>query len=234
MSLRMNLYGWSFGAFRKTIGGGDEAVLEKATAGLSEALKEPQLSRGLAWLQTLIQKGYPFRDEPAPYSPPDDGGLVTVLAETETHAVVVHSIVKAIAQPDPLDLVSKSSLWVHECVASLHKEIRACEFNRSKACPRNYLRWIMKLSNGTPFFGDEFRTAWTFYTAFRNEELEPLIAFLRAAAEYTRVFPEKFLEEMKSKVSPSLSEGGKRFTGDLAGMFDQIRTVGQDAYIVWW
>jgi len=96
--------------------------LEKATAQLTEALKDPQLSSGLAWLQTLIRKGYPFREEPAPYSPPEDGGLVSVLAETETHAVVVNSI----------------------------------------------------------------------------------------------------------------KEGGKRFAGDLANMLDQIRTAGQDAYILWW
>jgi hypothetical protein len=91
----------------------------------------------------------------------------------------------------------------------------------------------MKLSNGTPFFGDEFRTEWTYYTAFRHQELEPLIAFLRAAIEYTRVFSDKVPEELKSRVSTSLSEGGKRFAGDLADMFDQIRTVGQDAYILW-
>jgi hypothetical protein len=84
----MNLYGWSFSAYRNTIGSGDEAVLQKATAQLTEALEEPHRSRGLAWLQTLIRKGYAFREEPAPFLPPDDGGLVRVLAETGTHAVV--------------------------------------------------------------------------------------------------------------------------------------------------
>src|SRR5215469_6663797 len=121
MSLRMNLYGWSFTAFRNTIGSGDEALLQKATAQLNEALKEPHLSRGVAWLRTLIQKGYPLREEPAPFLPREDGGLVSVLAETETHAVVVDAIKMAIAQPDHLNLVVRSSTWVKECGASLHR-----------------------------------------------------------------------------------------------------------------
>ena len=46
MSLRMNLYGWSFESFTQVLGSKNAAVLAAAAARLSECLDEANLSRG--------------------------------------------------------------------------------------------------------------------------------------------------------------------------------------------
>jgi hypothetical protein len=133
----MNLYDWSLQSFKKTVGSGDEAIFEKAAANVGESLQEPNRSKGINWLRTLVHNGYSFREDRV-FAIPDDGGLINVRMETETHVFVVYSLVRAIAASEHLDLSSHSSGWTHPTVVALHKELTACKFARSKACPREY------------------------------------------------------------------------------------------------
>ena len=114
MSLRMNLYGWSLPAFRQVLGSKDPAVLEKAIALISKTLpKEPAQSNAKAWLRTLIENGFPFRQDREPSSEPADGGLLTVQMETEAHVFTVYCVARTIARDDYLDLAGQSSNWAH-------------------------------------------------------------------------------------------------------------------------
>ena len=107
-----------------------------------------------------------------PPSEPADGGLLTVQMETANHVAVVHCLARAIAREDDLDLAIDSSSWKHPAVASLYNELMACEFHHSGKCPVEFHSWMDKLSNGSPIFGDDFRTSWEYYTCFTNEEEE--------------------------------------------------------------
>src|SRR5262245_2570382 len=166
----MNLYGWRFDDFKRALGSKNGAVLKAAKGRLSECLEEPHLSRGIAWLTTLIEKGFPLRQDRQPPSEPDGGGLLTVQMEGEMHAFVVYGIFRAIAHDDYLDLASESSSWKHQAVASLYNELAACDFARFGKCPIEYYGWMSALSTGSPIFGDDFRTKWSFYSLFSNQE----------------------------------------------------------------
>jgi hypothetical protein len=230
----MNLYGWSFDSFTQVLGSKNDAVLKAAQARLSECLREPNLSKGKAWLTTLIETGFPLQRDRQPSAEPEEGGLLNVQMETEAHVFVVHCIARAIARDDYLDLALESSNWKHPAVSSLHNELAACDFKRSGKCPVEYFTWMWKLSNGSPIFGDDFRTDWSFYTLFGNQELAAMIPVFQAAQQYERSLPEYLPEEHKAKMRTSLSEGGKEFIGDLIKWFSAIQQAGQDAFILWW
>ena len=234
MSLRMNLYGWSFDSFTQVLGSKNAAVLEAATARLTECIHEPNLSRGKAWLTTLIETGFPLRRDRQPPPEPAGGGLLNVPMETEVHVFVVHSIARAIAHDDYLDLAAESSNWKHPAVGSLYNELAACEFKRSGKCPVEYHTWMWKLIDGSPLFGDDFRTEWSFYSLFTNQELAAIIPVFQAAEQYKRSVPDNLPEDYKAKLRTSLSEGGKQFIGDLIKWFSAIQRAGQDAFILWW
>ena len=233
MSLRMNLYGWSFDSFTRVLGSKNAAVLEAATARLAECLQEPNLSRGKAWLTTLIETGFPLaRDRQPPE--PAGGGLLNVQMETEAHVFVVHCIARAIARDDYLDLAGESSNWKHPAVASLYNELAACQFKHSGKCPVEFHTWMWKLSDGSAIFGDDFRTDWSFYTLFTNHELAAIVPVFQAAEQFKRSLPDNLPEEHRAKMRTSLSEGGKQFIGDLIKWFSAIQRAGQDAFILWW
>lgn len=234
MSLRMNLYGSSLSSFVAVLGSNDATVLEKAMARLSELLsKEPELSKSKAWLRTLIERGCPLQEDREPPSEPDDGGLMTVQIETEVHMCAVYSLVRAIARPDDLDLSGESDSWAHPAVGSLYNELSACGFTGSKECPTKYHSWMMNLSNGTPLFGDDFWTQWSFYTWIKNVELAEMLPVFRTAAQFERPLPEGYSEEAAKKMLTRLSKGGQHFIGDLINWFSQIQQAGQDAFIYW-
>jgi hypothetical protein len=228
----MNLYGWSLPAFQQVLGSRDCVVLEKAAALIVETLPEETVqSMATAWLRTLILNGFAFRTE----SPkPVDGGLLLVPMETEAHVFTVHCIARAIARDDHLDLASESSNWQHPAVAALYNELSACKFHLSGKCPVEFHTWMSKLSNGSPFFGDDFRTEWSFYTLFSNSELAAMIPVFQAAREFQRALPEGYPEELTKKMATGLSDAGKEFVLDLIKWFGQIQQVGQDALIIWW
>jgi hypothetical protein len=231
----MNLYGWSFPAFTQVLGSKDSVVLEAATARLSETVREePALSRAKAWLRTLIESGYPFCHDREPEPVPADGGLLTVQMETEAHVFAVYCVARAIARADHLDLASESSDWAHPCVGSLYNDLSACGFTKSKSCCVEYFSWMWKLSHGSPLFGDDFRSEWSFYTLFSNQELAALIPVFQAAADFNRPLPKGYPEEALKQMKTSVSKGGKAFIGDLIKWLDQIQRAGQDAFILWW
>jgi hypothetical protein len=231
----MNLYGWHLSSFTEVLGSKNSALLEAASARLLEALpKEPGLSKAKAWLKTLIETGSSLRQDRPPPSEPADGGLLTVQMETEIHVTVVHCLARAIARPDHLDLAGESSNWKHPAVGSLYNELAACEFKHSGKCPVDYHTWMLTLSIGSPIFGDDFRTDWSFYSLFTNQELAAIIPVFQAAEQFKRSLPDNLPEDYRAKMRTSLSEGGKEFIGDLITWFSQIQQAGQDAFILWW
>jgi hypothetical protein len=231
----MNLYGWRLSSFTQVLGSKDSALLEAATARLENALpQESALSKAKAWLRTLIDSGFLLQRDRPPPAQPADGGLLTLHMETEVHVAVVHCLSRAIARADDLDLAGESSNWAHPCVGSLHNELASCGFTRSKDCCTQYFSWMSRLDEGSPLFGDNFRTNWEFYTWFTNEELAAMIPVFRAAADFTRPLPAGYSEEALKKVRTGLSEAGKKFIGDLITWLGRIQQAGQDAFILWW
>lgn len=232
----MNLYGWRLSSFTQALGSKDSALLEAATARLAEAFpKDPAaLAKAQAWLQTLIEKGFPLRPDRPPASEPADGGLLTVQMETPLHVAVVHCLTRALAREEDLDLAIDSSSWAHPAVGSLYNELSSCGFTRSKNCPVQCHSWMVRLIKGTPLFGDDFRTSWEFYTWFTNEELAAMIPVFQAAADFQRPLPKGYSEEALKKMKMGLSDGGKEFIADLIQWFSQIQQAGQDALILWW
>ena len=235
MSLRMNLYGWRLSSFKQVLGSKDSALLEAATARLSKAFSEDPaaLAKAKAWLQTLIESGFPLRQDRPPPSEPADGGLLTVQMETALHVAVVHCLARAMAREDDLDLAIDSSSWKHPAVASLYNELMSGEFHHSGKCPVEFHWWMDKLSNGSPIFGDDFRTSWEYYTWFTSEELAAMVPVFQAAADFKRPLPKGYSEEARKKIRTSLSDGGKAFIGDLIRWFSQLQQAGQDAFILW-
>jgi hypothetical protein len=230
----MNLYGWRLSSFKQALGSKDPALLEAATTRLSEALREEAaLSKARAWLQTLIESGFPLRQDRPPPSEPGDGGLLTVQMETPIHIAVVHCLARAIAREGDLDLAMDSSSWAHPAVGSLYDELAACGFTRSKDCVLQYHSWMLRLNRGIPLFGDDFRTSWEFYTWFTNEELAAMVPVFQAAADFKRPLPKSYSAEARKKMRTSLSDGGKKFIGDLIRWLGQIQQAGQDAFILW-
>jgi hypothetical protein len=235
LSLRMNLFGWSLRSFRDVLGSGNSSVLKAATQHLTESVRdEPALARSKAWLHKLVQDGFPLRDELGPRPEPADGGLVTVQMETQTHVYAVNSLVRAIRRDDFIDLSNESSNWKHPSVGALYQELSGCGFARSRQCCPEYFNWMSKLSNGSPLFGDDFRTEWSYYTFFVNEDLAAMIPVFQAAADFKRPLPEGMPAEVAGKFQTGLLESGKEFIGDLIKWFTQLQESGQDAFILWW
>jgi len=236
MALRMNIFGWSQDDFMAVVGSKDSALLEKASAILSESLREPSLAKGQAWLRTLITEGYPFRSQREQPTEPEDGGLWTMQMETEAHAITMYCIVRAISRDEHLNLVSESSYWCHPSVGAFYREAQSCQFPSSKACPKEYYTWMHQLGNGTPIFGDEFRSAWSFYTLFSNDELLSMIPIFEAAIVFERTLPKGIPPEIAKHAQPMptcFSDSGKNFARDLAQWLGQIQQAGQDAFILW-
>jgi hypothetical protein len=93
---------------------------------------------------------------------------------------------------------------------------------------------MSNLSNGSPLFGDDFRTHWSYYSIFTNQELAGIIPVFQAAAAFQRPLPEGYPEQVTKTMKTGLSESGKQFIGDLVLWFGQIHQAGQDAFILWW
>ena len=233
MSLRMNLYGWHLFTFKQALGSQNKSLLNSARAHLSKTFKEPQLSRANAFVRTLVENGYPLLSERQFPSEPDDGGLLTMQMETETHVFAVHCLARALATPEHLDLAMESSTWSHPSIGALLREVGSCGFTRSKEFNRKFYTWIWALDKGTPLFGDEFHTTWSRYTLFPNQELTEIVQLLRAAATFARKLPESYTPEQAKQFPTSLSPVAQKFANDLAKWFDQIQQAGQDAFILW-
>jgi hypothetical protein len=239
----MNIYGSSLTSFKHVLGSKDAPVLEAAMEWLTDAYpRDPDLlTKAKAWLRTLIEDGFPLRQDREPLSEPVDGALLIVHMETEMHAIVVYCIVQAIATEDHLHLAEESSSWAHPAVESLSRDLWNCGFTRSerrithsKESIVDYHKWMRKLVNGGPLFGDDFRSQWSFYSFFTNQELAFIIPIFQAALEFEGPVPDNIPDHLKDRVQTHLSEGAKRFLGDLIKWFGQIQQAGQDAFIMWW
>jgi hypothetical protein len=231
----MNLYGWSMQSFRSVLASANASVLKAATAYFVESQKnESAITRGKAWLQTIINKGFPLREEREQPAEPEEGALLTMQMETEAHVFAIYSIMRATAADNYLDLARDSSNWAHPVVSAFYRELGDCRFSQSKQCPRELHSWIWKLNHGTPLFGDDFRTDWSFYTTFTNPELAAIVPVFEAVVDYERPVPEGRPDYPKSTVKTRLSEGPRQFAQDLSKWFGQIKEAGQDAFILWW
>jgi hypothetical protein len=236
----MHLYGWSFGSFLDALGSKNAAVLSAATALLSEAIDNGATrARGQAWLKTLIETGFPLAKDRKPSPQPDGGGLMTMLVETEAHVFAIHSLVRAIARGNDLNLSEESQSWTHPAVSGLYNELASLGFSRPtnndpKRWFLDYIRWMSGLSNGTPLFGDDFRSEWSFYTCFNNPDLAAMIPVLQAATEFQKRLPDDMPEEVRREYKTSLSEGSKAFVTAFTKWLTQIQQAGQDAFILWW
>ena len=230
----MNLYGWSLPSFTEILGSKDSAVLERALALLTETLpKEPEQSKAMLWVRTLIESGFTFRGDRQSPSDRSDGGLLTVQMEAEFHVFAVYCIVRAIARNEHMNLTIESSDWKHGSVRALYDELSSCGFSRSKSCSVQYFSWMTRLSNGSPLFGDDFNTGWSFYTFFTNEEVAAMIPVFQAASDFKRQLPASYSDEAKGRMKTELSESGKEFIADLVNWFGQIQRSGQDVFILW-
>ncbi|MEI8383696.1 MAG: hypothetical protein WCJ09_26515 [Planctomycetota bacterium] len=202
---------------------------------ISETLpKEPARSQALGWLHTLVENGYPLWQDRKQSVEPADGDLLTVKMETEAHVFANFCLARAIASDGQLDLASVSSHWSQPAVGKLYRELASCGFTKSSECCVQYFSWMSGLSNGTPLFGDDFRTDWSFYTLFINSDLATMIPVFQAAADFQRTLPEGIPDEYARTMVACLSDGSKQFTQDLVNWFGQIQQAGQDAFILWW
>lgn len=209
-------------------------MLEKATAILSKTLNEPSQSKAKRWLRTLIEDGFPLSGQREPSTEPDDGGLLNVQMETEVHVYAVYCLARAIARDNYLDLASESSGWKYGAVGAHASDAASCGFTESESCSPRYFSAMSALRNGTPLFGDGFRTKWSFYTLFSNDELAALIPVFQAAADFKRIFPKEYPETYTKNMQTTLSKGSRDFVLDLINWFDKLHQAKQDALILWW
>jgi hypothetical protein len=235
VSLRINLYGWDFQRFRNLLGSGNSDALRVATDIFVESQKlESNVALGKAWLQTLIEKGFPLNQERDPPRVLSDGRLVTVQMETEVHAFVVYSIIRSINPDQYLDLSDESSIWKHQGVSALYNELAECGFHRTRDCPIELHTWMGKLIHGSPLFGDDFQTEWAFYTFFGNHDLAGIISGFRKAIAFERSIPEDYPDHLRNEIKTRLSEPSRKFAEKLCEWFDRVRLTGQDLFIFWW
>lgn len=235
MSLRMNIYGWSQTTFEQVLGSKNADVLERATSLITETIpQEPAQSKAKAWLRTLVENGFPLRHRREPSAEPVDGGLLTVQMETEAHVFAIFCLARVIASDDHLDVAKESSQWTHPAVRALYRDLASCGFTKSKNCCVEYFSWMAGLSNGTPLFGDDFRTEWSFYTQFSNQDLGKMIPVFQAAADFRRTLPEGIPDEIARTYATGLPDVSKSYILDLIKWFGHIHQAGQDALILWW
>src|SRR5262245_29699396 len=126
MSLRMALYGWKLQEFIAVIGSKDAKVLEAASAHLAEAFEghrdQTTLPKAMAWLRTLINKGFPLRNQRERPTVAADGDLLVMRMEAGIHVAVIHSIFWGIRREEFLNPASDT--WGQGVSSSLHEELR--------------------------------------------------------------------------------------------------------------
>jgi hypothetical protein len=226
----MNLYGWSFEGFLNVLGSKNQHVLQSASELLEKAVKDKtHFERSKKWLNTLINEGFPLSGNEGLVQP-EDGGLVTFKVETELHSLVLYCIARAMTREGDLDLSMDSSNWHHSAAGALYNQLNACGFTKSKACSLEFSRILFKLACGSPLFGAEFKSDWSFYSILTHQELATLLPSLQSALEFERKLPPEYGPQFLR----SLSKDGKAFVSDLLKWFGQIHQSGQDALVYWW
>lgn len=235
MSLRMNLYGFRLASLVDRLGSGNPDVLDAARSLLSKSLRdEADLVSAQVWLETLVCTGYPVKyGAPAPHAS-ENGGLIVSHSETETHAFVAWALMQATAGPDLLDLSEVSSVYTIDAITTLYDESRACGFLKSRDCSVDFITSLSSLQSGTPLFGDEFRSDWSFYSILENRRLTSVIPVMAAACRFERIIPDHLPPEVKSSMRARLSDQGRSFADEFSRWLGEIRDSGLDAFLMWW
>jgi hypothetical protein len=234
MSLRPNVFGWSFQGLKQVLRSKDAEVLRQASLMITAArLETLDQQRALTWLRTLIDDGLSLRSERPRPSLGDDGGLLTVQVETEFHALVVISLVQTIAHKQELNWTEDSSDWKHEGISAVWNEATACRFTGSDKCALHFFKGMAALSRGTPLFGDDLRSDWSLYTYMLHADLAGFIAGLRAVESFERRLPTDIPEKYRKELPTSLSDNAKLFVHKLSEWFSRIEQAGQDFFVMW-
>src|SRR5262249_25039951 len=152
------------------------------------------LPKASAWLQTLINEGYPLRHQRQRPTVAADGDLLVMRMEAGIHVAVIHSIFLAIRRGEFLHPAFHT---LGQGVSSgLHDELRACGFIGSNKCSVPFLQALFKLDGGAPLFGDDFSTGWEFYSIIENDQIAALITALQAALSFERKLPDGIPEHV--------------------------------------
>lgn len=235
MALRMNLYGCQISAIHEAVGSKSDTLLEAASAQVADTLNEESArAKAIAWLETLIQTGHPLNSARPHPSVPEDGSLLVSHVETEIHVCALHCLIQGIQRDDWLDLSGQSSHWHHSAISALYNDLAACGFTKSTECPMELFRCLESLNHGTPLFGDDFRTDWSYYSLLPTNEVVGFIQALKVAVEFKRSIPDFIPEHLRETMVISLTDEAREFVTELSGWLRQIADSGQDAYILWW
>ena len=154
--------------------------------------------------------------------------------EAESHVFALEAIRRAIAEPEFLDLALESSFWNHGAISMLSDGMSSCNFSRSQACGLPMIQAKYILGAGSPLFGQQFQTSWSYYSLLDNEMLAAIIPSLEAALSYERKLPDEMPAELRANYPTQLPDLAKKFAAELAGWFRQLHTAGQDAFVLWW
>ncbi|MCR9231397.1 MAG: hypothetical protein NXI29_10325 [bacterium] len=234
MSLRMNLYGCDLHAILNALGSQNQKLLEQACEQLSQVLDAgPECDKVQGWIQTLIETGPTLRlNRPVP-EVPQSGDLLTCQMETELHVVGLDCLVKALRKEEHLNLAGESSFWNHGIISDLQQELSGCQFKPGNVDLLMYFNYFTVLSQGTPLFGDDFRSRWSYYTIIPHSELNDLLVVLQEALAYERSLPETMPEELRQHTPTQLTDEMASFVKEFLGWLTQLEQHEQDLYLLW-
>ncbi len=99
----------------------------------------------------------------------------------------------------------------------LYNDLAACGFTKSTECPMELFRCLESLNHGTPLFGDDFRTDWSYYSLLPTNEVVGFIQALKVAVEFKRSIPDFIPEHLRETMVISLTDEAREFVTELSG-----------------
>ena len=235
MSLRMNLYSFELSSLIELLSSGEQGILAAAHENVEASLRAPDdRERAKLWVSRLVRDGVLLARDREPPSTPSDGDLLVSRLETELHVVGLFALIRAMTNPQALDLAVESSSWTRETLGAVIGEMRECGFLGSAECPRVLRESLAALDSGTPLFGDGFRTDWSYYSILQHAVLGETIAALERACAYRRPIPAYVPESVRKSVKAELSEAGRALVQELRGWLGKVMSAGHDALVLWW
>ena len=234
MALRMNLYGCSLVAIYEAIGSNSEVLLASASMMVTDLLRDDsERDNAIKWLGTLIQYGYPLKGVRSKPSAPEDGSLLVAHFETEAHILALHCLIQSIRKDNWGDLSERSSHWHRTAISALYKNLATCGCLKSSDCPTALFRCIEVLGNGSPLFGDDFYTDWSYYALIPQQDLIDFVRGLEFAITYAGPFSNDISRHTSDAAVTQLSDDGREFVNELSSWFTEIANLNQDAYVFW-
>lgn len=235
MALRMNIYGCNIQAIKDILGSKNTVILDAVIKNLVDVFhNKDDHHKALAWLNTLINDGFTLKSERESPTVQSDGGLLIHLLETEVHITVINRIMHVLRDDRSIDLTTHSSHYHYSAMTELYRELRLCGFTSSRECPKYFYKLMFALLHGSPLFGDNFHSDWSFYAFLTNQELSQLTSVLNKAKQFERSISKELPEEIRVARKTCLSNMGISFVNDLIEWFSQIHKAGQDAYLLWY